>query len=72
MYLQLEEVFESTNGGATWNTVGPYWNFDITCDPDDDDPYNCPPTTHPDQHAGMILTTASSGPATTAASGAAR
>jgi hypothetical protein len=54
VYLQLEEVFESTDGGQTWNTVGPYWNFDISCDPDDDTPYNCPATTHPDQHAGMI------------------
>ena len=54
VYLQLEEVFESTDGGATWLTVGPYWNYDITCDPNDDDPYACPGTTHPDQHAGMI------------------
>ncbi len=36
------------------STVGPYWNYDISCDPNDDDPYDCPPTTHPDQHAGMI------------------
>ena len=55
VYLQLEEVFESTDGGTTWNTVGPYWNFDISCDPDDENPYACPPTTHPDQHAGMIF-----------------
>jgi len=54
VYLQLEEVYESTNGGRTWNTVGPYWNFDISCDPDGTTPYACPPTTHPDQHAGMI------------------
>jgi hypothetical protein len=54
VYLQLEEVFESTNGGATWFAVGPYWNFDISCDPADNDPYNCPRTVHPDQHAGVI------------------
>ncbi len=54
VYLQLEEVFESTDGGTTWLAVGPYWNYDIPCDVNDDDPYNCPGTTHPDQHAGMI------------------
>jgi hypothetical protein len=54
VYLQLEEMFESTDGGTTWLAVGPYWNYDIPCDPNDDDPYNCPGTTHPDQHAGMI------------------
>ena len=54
VYLQLEEVYESTNGGATWSTVGPYWNYDVPCNPDNQDPYNCPRTTHPDQHAGII------------------
>jgi hypothetical protein len=54
VYLQLEEVFESTNGGTTWNAVGPYWNFDISCEQANGNPYDCPPTTHPDQHAGMI------------------
>lgn len=55
VYLQLEEVYESTDAGAHWMTVGPYWNFDISCDPQNETPYNCPPTTHPDQHAGMIF-----------------
>ena len=55
VYLQLEEVFESTDGGTTWNTVGPYWNFDISCEEATGDPYDCPMTTHPDQHAGMLL-----------------
>src|SRR3954453_6965249 len=55
VYLQLEEVFESTDAGATWKTVGPYWNYDISCDADNEHPYSCPPTTHPDQHAGMIF-----------------
>lgn len=54
VYLQLEEVFESTNGGTTWRTVGPYWNFGVSCEKAHSDPYDCPPTTHPDQHAGMI------------------
>ena len=54
VYLQLEEVYESTDGGTSWATVGPYWNYDITCEEANGDPYACPPTTHPDQHAGMI------------------
>jgi hypothetical protein len=54
VYLLLEEVFESTDGGRHWMTVGPYWNFDITCEEASGDPYDCPRTTHPDQHAGMI------------------
>jgi hypothetical protein len=54
LYLQLEEVFESTDGGASWATVGPYWNYDISCEAAAGDPYDCPPTTHPDQHAGII------------------
>ena len=54
VYLGLEEVYETTNAGAKWNTVGPYWNFDITCNPDGNTPYSCPGTTHPDQHAGFL------------------
>ena len=54
IYLQLEEVYESTDAGAHWKTVGPYWNYDIKCEEKNGDPYDCPPTTHPDQHAGMI------------------
>ncbi len=54
VYLGLEEVYETTNAGTKWNTVGPYWNFDITCNPDGDTPYSCPGTTHPDQHAGFL------------------
>ncbi|MGI3785852.1 MAG: WD40/YVTN/BNR-like repeat-containing protein, partial [Janthinobacterium lividum] len=54
LYLQLEEVFESTDGGASWVAVGPYWNYDISCEQANGDPYACPSTTHPDQHAGFI------------------
>src|ERR1051326_6386033 len=49
VYLGLEEVFETRNGGSTWYTIGPYWNFSFDCylvNPD-----ACPKTTHPDQHA---------------------
>lgn len=55
VYLGLEEVYETTNVGAHWNTVGPYWNYDISCDAADTTPYNCPMTTHPDQHAGYLF-----------------
>jgi hypothetical protein len=48
VYAGLEEVFESSDGGNTWNTASPYWNFGLSCNP------NCPKTTHPDQHAMMI------------------
>ena len=48
LYAGLEEVFESSDGGNTWNTASQYWNFGLACSP------NCPKTTHPDQHAMMI------------------
>ncbi len=48
VYAGLEEVFESSDGGNTWNTASQYWNFGLACNP------NCPKTTHPDQHAMMI------------------
>jgi hypothetical protein len=54
VYLGLEEVFETSDGGATWKAIGPYWNFTLPCfaagGPD-----NCPMTTHPDQH-GITIT----------------
>jgi photosystem II stability/assembly factor-like uncharacterized protein len=51
VYLGLEEVYESINGGKTWSTIGPYWNYGISCNPTGNTPYACPSTTHPDQHA---------------------
>lgn len=45
VFLGLEEVFETQNGGTTWATDNPYWNYGLTC------PNACPPATHPDQHA---------------------
>ncbi|HEX9123547.1 MAG TPA: glycosyl hydrolase [Actinomycetota bacterium] len=50
VYVGLEEVFETTNGGDTWKAIGPYWNFTLKCY-DPAHPDNCPNTTHPDQHA---------------------
>ncbi len=49
VYLGLEEVYETTDAGASWTTIGPYWNFGLPCGDVDLD--NCPKTTHPDQHA---------------------
>jgi len=48
VYLGLEEVFETRNGGTTWHAIGPYWNFTLPCAANGLD--SCPKTTHPDQH----------------------
>ncbi len=50
VYVGLEEVFESTNGGSSWVTANPYWNYTLACESTN----TCPNTTHPDQHAMMI------------------
>ncbi len=50
IYAGLEEVYESTDGGNTWITASPYWNYNFACDSNG----TCPNTTHPDQHAMMI------------------
>jgi hypothetical protein len=54
----LEEVYETTNGGSSWNTIGPYWNFyfscwrlDATYNSDTGTGNGCPLTTHSDQHS---------------------
>jgi hypothetical protein len=53
-YVGLEEVYETEDGGATWKTIGPYWNFGFDCfDPTLPDG-GCPATTHPDQHSIAI------------------
>ncbi len=54
VYLDLEEVFETSNSGAKWSTIGPYWNFPLDCWDFDPTKNVCPPTTHPDQHAIAI------------------
>jgi hypothetical protein len=60
----LEEVYETRNGGATWTTVGPYWNFYFACwapdsvYPPNGSPNRCPQTTHPDQHSAAVGTVA--------------
>ncbi len=52
VYLGLEEVFETRDGGNTWFAIGPYWNFGMPCSSGGLDA--CPKTTHPDQHAVAI------------------
>jgi hypothetical protein len=49
LWVGLEEVYETTNGGSGWTVPGPYWNFGFKC-------WNitnstCPETTHSDQHS---------------------
>ncbi len=51
VWLGLEEVFETFNGGSTWTTPGPYWNFSFSCWSFDPAKNTCSKTTHPDQHA---------------------
>jgi hypothetical protein len=51
VWVGLEEVFETTNGGSTWTTPGPYWNFSFSCWSFDPARNTCSKTTHSDQHA---------------------
>ncbi|WP_432027659.1 glycosyl hydrolase [Streptomyces sp. 1222.5] len=56
VYAGLEEVYETKDGGATWSTVGPYWNFGFSCwriDPAEQTG-DCHQTTHSDQHGVAI------------------
>jgi len=56
VWLGLEEVFESTDAGATWTTPGPYWNFPFPCwsiDPSKQTG-DCNQTVHADQHAVAV------------------
>jgi hypothetical protein len=52
VFVGLEEVFETNDGGGSWNAAGPYWNFGLPCSDNGLD--SCAPTTHPDQHAVAI------------------
>ena len=55
VYLGLEEVYETQNGGAGWNTVGPYWNFGFNCFSFSPFEGTCNHNqTHSDQHAAVI------------------
>jgi hypothetical protein len=48
IYVGLEEVFQSNDGGESFTTASPYWNLGLPCGA------SCPNTTHPDQHALLI------------------
>jgi photosystem II stability/assembly factor-like uncharacterized protein len=54
VFVGLEEVYETEDGGAHWTAIGPYWNFDFRCWNIDPTRSTCPPTTHPDQHSIAI------------------
>jgi len=54
VFLDLEEVFETTTAGKTWATTGPYWNFPFPCWNVDPKLDTCPGTVHADQHALAI------------------
>ncbi|HJQ00043.1 MAG TPA: hypothetical protein VJ851_00440 [Jatrophihabitans sp.] len=45
VYVSLEEVFQTNDGGASFTIAAPYWNYALACGA------SCPPATHPDQHA---------------------
>ncbi len=51
VYVGLEEVFETWNGGSSWNAIAPYWNFDFACWSIFDAQNTCPKTPHSDQHS---------------------
>ncbi|MHA6758079.1 WD40/YVTN/BNR-like repeat-containing protein [Streptacidiphilus sp. PAMC 29251] len=56
LFAGLEEVFETKDGGASWTTPGPYWNFTFPCwsiDPTKQTG-DCSQTTHADQHAVAV------------------
>jgi len=54
LFIGLEEVYETTDAGVHWDTIGPYWNFEFSCWSYDDAQNTCDPTTHPDQHSAAI------------------
>ncbi len=54
LYLGLEEVYESTNGGTSWETLGAYWNLTLSCFTYNPLGGTCVATTHSDQHAAFI------------------
>ena len=83
LYVGLEEIYESKDGGKSWSTVGPYWNFSFSCwnvnvlyPPNGTSGGNgCPLTTHSDQHSiafGVATARHRYSSATTAASIAGR
>jgi hypothetical protein len=54
VFVGLEEVYETGDGGAHWSAIGAYWNFDFRCWSSNPARNSCPMTTHPDQHSIAI------------------
>jgi photosystem II stability/assembly factor-like uncharacterized protein len=55
VFVGLEEVFETRDGGVSWKTVAPYWNFSFDCWSWDDAKNTCTkPAPHSDQHSVSI------------------
>src|SRR5215472_7887498 len=55
VYVGLEEVYETQNAGADWNTVGRYWNFGFGCFSYTPFEGTCNHNqAHSDQHAAII------------------
>ena len=54
VWAGLEEIYETGNGGSSWTTPGPYWNFYFPCYALSDAQNSCSTTTHPDQHAAAV------------------
>jgi hypothetical protein len=51
VYVGVEEVYETRDGGATWKTIAPFWNYTLPCY---QTTAGCPNTVHTDQHAIAI------------------
>ena len=54
VFVGVEEVFETEDGGSHWNAIAPYWNFDFPCWSFIDTQNTCPPAPHSDQHSVAI------------------
>lgn len=55
VYVGLEEVYETQNAGAGWNTIAPYWNFGFSCFSYSPFEGTCNHNqAHSDQHAAII------------------
>jgi hypothetical protein len=55
VYLGLEEVYESQNGGGKWHTIAPYWNFGFSCFSYSPFEGTCNHNqAHSDQHAAIV------------------
>ncbi len=54
LFVGLEEVYETQDGGTHWATIAPYWNFGFACWSIFDAQNTCPMAPHSDQHSIAI------------------